>query len=291
MRSSFPFFTATAVLIGVLVIAWYLLQQPDTGPEPAPESPPEYAQLPDTEPQPEPAEPLDGGIERGEESIALLTEADSEPAVQKPAPPPFTGVKPPESLDNSDPVVKKALLDLSPQLAQWLVPEEQVRKWVLAVDKLAAGELPKRYRPMVFPMEKFKVKSYADVSVMEDANYARLTPLIATVTAIDPDDLAAYYQAWKPLLENAYRQQGEPGTFEQQLLSAIDRFLQVQPLEEKGLLVQPHVLYEYQDERLEKATDIEKLSWRMGEENTRRLQDYARHFRKRILEQSNDTQR
>lgn len=283
MRTSFPFFTATAVLIGVLVLAWYFLKQPEVGPEIAPESKPEYAELSEPEPQPEQEEPISGEIERDTESLELLDETRTEPV--KPEAPPFTGVKPPETLDNSDPVVKKALLDLSPKLAQWLVPEEQVRKWVLAVDKLAEGQLPKRYRPIEYPTGKFQVKKYAEVSVMEDANYARLKPLITAITAIDPDDLAAYYQAWKPLLENAYSQQGEPGTFEDQLLKAIDHFLLVKPLGEKGLLVQPNVLYEYQNEDLEAASDVQKLSWRMGEENTILLQTYARYLRNRIVEQ------
>ncbi|MDX1692466.1 MAG: DUF3014 domain-containing protein [Ketobacteraceae bacterium] len=279
MRSSFPIFTATAVLIGVLAIAAYLLLAPDTPP---------VTQLP--EPEVEPVDtPLDTAPDPGEvATIETLTgtgsDADAEPAPEPPQPD-FEVIAPPETLDDSDTRVKEALVDLAPGLTKWLVPEEQVRKWVLAVDMLADGRLPKRYRPMIYPMDKFKAKEYGDISVMEDANYERLSPLLDTVTSINVDLLAAYYRSWRPLLEQAYRQQGEPGTFEERLVQAIDRFLKVQPLKEKGVLVRPHVFYEYQDEALEEASDIEKLVWRMGEENANRLKDYARAFKEKITRQ------
>jgi hypothetical protein len=279
MRSSFPVFTVGAVVLGVILVAGYFLTREDAeppvvtppmqspvsqqapAPEPVPQPEPETAQQPE---RPAPAEPL-------------ASEPEPEPA--------YDVVAPPETIDNSDTVVKKAVLALSPTLAEWLIPEEQVRKWVLAVDKLADGQLPKRYRPMQYPMDKFKVKAFGDLSVMEDVNYGRIKPLIETLKAIDPKLLAAYYQAWKPLLEQAYSQQGEPGTFDARLMLAIDRFLTIRPLEEKAPLVRPHVFYVYEDEELEKATDVEKLAWRMGEENMRELQAYALAFKQAITQE------
>lgn len=276
MRSSFPIYTAGAFVLGGALLAAYLFYKP-ASPTTAVQQPIEPVKTaPRTSPQPQ----LSGQIER-------TPTPPSEPVKFEPAPAaghPPTVVEPPETLANSDSFVQKALQDLSPNLAQWLVPEEQVRKWVLTIDKLAEGKLPKRYRPLDFPMKPFKAKNYGDLSVMSDDNFARLEPLIKVVLTLDPNTLATYYQTWKPLLEQAYREQGEPGTFEDKLIRAIDRFLAVSPLEEKGVLIQPHVFYVYQNETLEQASDIEKLSWRMGKENTLALQSLAREFRKHITQ-------
>lgn len=284
MRSNFPLYTAGAVVVGILAVIVYLLMKPSPQEQPAPQpQTEESAQEVAVQP---PEEPLTGEIKREDQPPADPEPVpEVSPAASAPVEPIADIVQPPEAIDGSDTIVRKALLELSPTLAQWLVPEEQVRKWVLAVDKLAKGELVKRYRPLEYKMDKFKVKTYGDMSVLDDANYARYQPLIETLTALDPDVLAAYYQAWKPLLEQAYSQQGESGTFEDRLLIAIDKLLAVEPLPEKGLLIRPHVFYVYQDEALEKESDIEKMCWRMGEENTRALQQVAQEFRQKIVAQ------
>ena len=287
MRSSFPIFTVAALVIGVLAVIGYLFtSQQASAPDPmvsvssssiqsSAESPTEATQSGPI--QRDDAEPLP--VNQPEPAAA------AEPASAPPAKPAYDVIAPPEALDGSDVVVHKALQVISPALAKWLIPEEQVRKWVLAVDKLSKGELPKRYRPMEYPVGTFRVKSFGELSVMDDANYQRMNRLIATVTAIDVDQLAAFYSAWKPLLENAYSQQGEPGTFEDRLLAAIDHLLAAEFPSDKGVLVRPHVLYVYQDEALENASDIEKLVWRMGKDNALALQAYAREFRRRIATQ------
>ena len=279
MRSSFPVFTIGAIVLGVILVAAYFLMQEDS--EPPAVTPPMQTPVSEQAPAPEPVAQPEPEISQQPDNPAPVEPLASEPEPE----PAYEVVAPPETIDNSDTVVKKAVLALSPKLAEWLIPEEQVRKWVLAVDKLADGQLPRRYRPMQYPMDKFRVKAYGDLNVMEDVNYGRLKPLIDTLKEIDPKLLAAYYQAWKPLLEQAYSQQGEPGTFEERLMLAIDRFLTIRPLEEKGVLVRPHVFYVYEDEELEKATDIEKLAWRMGEENMRELQTYALAFKQAVIQE------
>ena len=56
-------------------------------------------------------------------------------------------VAPPVSLEGSDVQVKEAVLDFAPAMASWLLPDQQIRKWVLLVDLMAEGKLPRRYRP------------------------------------------------------------------------------------------------------------------------------------------------
>ncbi len=141
---------------------------------------------------------------------------------------------------------------------------------------MADGTLPKRYRPVDYPMEKFSVTKQGDTLLMSESNYARTNRLVDTVTGLDVELLADYYRAWKPLLEEAYGEQGKPGTFAQRLDTVLEQVIAAEPLPKRPVLKQPSVLYRYQDEALENASDVQKLMWRMGEENMRELQAFAR---------------
>ncbi|MCG8314800.1 MAG: DUF3014 domain-containing protein, partial [Pseudomonadales bacterium] len=172
--------------------------------------------------------------------------------------------------------VLEAVAHFSPEFVQYLVPADQLRKWVLAIDKLADGKLPRRYRPLEYPLTKFEVENYGELSVSSDKNQQRLVGLIELIEAIDVALLGEFYGAWQPLLEEAYAQQGETGSFQERLELAIKNVLDVQPLAEKPVLVRPHVLYRFQNEDLEQATDVEKFCWRLGPDNLQRLQVFAK---------------
>ena len=188
----------------------------------------------------------------------------------------------PAALENSDPQVLLAVADFSPLLAQWLLPEEQLRKWVLAVDKVANGKLPKRYRPIDYPMSKFAIENGADEAVLSDKNYPRMNDLIAATITIDPQLLARYYQNWLPILEKAYDEQGRSDSFDQRFLQAISQILAASPLTEEPMLVRPSVLYRYADSDQENASDVEKLLWRMGPDNAEKVQNFLREFRNQL---------
>ncbi len=189
----------------------------------------------------------------------------------------------PDALDGSDDQVLLALGDFSPTLMRWLLPKEQIRKWVLAVDLMADGKLPKRYRPIDYPMAKYVVQADgAETYTPVDTNFERMQPLIKVLTEIDTDLLARYYRAWLPILEKAYSEQGKADSFDQRLSQAMDRVLQVDPLSETAILTRPSVLYRYESELLESASDVEKLLWRMGEDNATDVQLFIRDLRHSI---------
>lgn len=214
---------------------------------------------------------------------AVVPEPDSsvnvdEPAQQRPVEDPV--IPPPEKLDGSDEQVRKVVNDISPKVTQWLVPEEQVRKWVLTVDLLAEGKLPLRHKPLDFPMPTFAVESLSDDEfVSEGSNSQRVTVLIDTVTAIPPKTLARYYHSWLPLLDEAYGELGKKDGFEQRLNQAIDQILATQDIPDDERLVQPHVFYQFDDKELEKRSALDKALWRMGDENREKLQAYLKELK------------
>ena len=185
-------------------------------------------------------------------------------------------VAPPSSLEDSDKQVREAVLDLAPTMASWLLPEEQIRKWVLMIDLMAEGKLPRQYRPINYPMALFKVDEDSGVLVADPVNYDRANLLLDQLIAIEPARLARYYREWQPLLEKAYRELGKPGSFDQRLRGAIDRVLAVKPLQQQADLKRPGVFYQYDNPMLEKSSDLNRLMWRLGEANTQRLQAYLK---------------
>lgn len=274
MRITFQYLVAAAIAAVVLVILLYFVLRGDAGSQPGAsdmavtptgQRPVERAPITEVDPGPQP-EPSDDFDDQPEAETPVAEPA--EPLVATPA-----------DLTGSDTSVLEVLNQLSPQLAKWLIPDEQIRKWVLTVDLMADGKLPKRYRPLDYPMEKFRVAQQDDITVAADDNFARLTPLVDALGRIDSNTLVSYYRAWYPLIETAWREQGKPGQFEDRLLLAISRILAIEPLDDSEPLVRPGVFYLYKDKAREDASDVEKLGWRMGEDNLMAVQDFARSLR------------
>lgn len=193
-------------------------------------------------------------------------------------------VMPPSTLDGSDPYVKKAIADAAPGLVNWLIASQQIRKWVLMIDLMADGMLLKQDRPLRFPMDRYSaVPAGADVYLPADSNHARTNLLITAVTVLDVDLLAYYYLKWAPLLEKGYQELGKRGTFHGRLVKAIDRVVSVKPLTVEPLLEKKGgVMYRYTDFNLESATDIEKLMWRLGPDNSSKLQVWLKSLKEKL---------
>lgn len=205
---------------------------------------------------------------------------DAESAAAQPAGNIPTLVEAPAELDQSDQQVLAAVKDLSTLAVQWLTPKEQLRKWVLLVDNMAMGKVPVKNRPLSVAIAPFAVTGSEAEPVLAQSNYARTGPLVDAFVALDPELVAHYYRAWSPLLEEAYKELGQPGAFHDRMLAAIDRVLSVRPLATETIkLKQPAVYYRYADPEKEAATDVEKLMWRMGPRNTVRIQSQLREIK------------
>lgn len=226
----------------------------------------------------EPAET--GSAESNNEEMAD-PETAPEPLESLPSEPEFPVA---EQLDDSDSVVADLVTQVSPTLAQWLVPQEQVRKWVLAVDLMAEGEYPTRHAPWSYPMPIFKVKEVSSTADQERymasaKNSQRLNGLVDAMQAIPPRMLGKIYRAWLPLFEQAYGELGKQGTFAERVDLAVENLMAVDPVPQDALLKQPHVLYEYVDANLEKRSALEKAVWRSGEDNRQKLQAYLKELK------------
>lgn len=193
----------------------------------------------------------------------------------------------PATVDGSDGQVKLAIADLAPAMAGWFISEQQIRKWVLAVDVMADGDVPKQYRPLAYPLERFEpevrgVEPEQQFQLKPDS-YKRTDLLVSTFTAIDAKHLARYYKAWLSLLEKAYQEQGKKDKFDQRFRTALQRVIDVKPLAvPPQLKKRGGVIYVYADEKLEAASDVEKLLWRMGPDNSLKIQNYLKELQQHL---------
>lgn len=185
-------------------------------------------------------------------------------------------VTPPPTLDASDALALAAVTQLNPDVAQWLLPEEQVRKWVALINLLADGKVPVKDRPLEYPLPAFQVQKKGDTLWMDRTNYRRATVLIKALSEMPPSQVARHYQAWLPLFEQAQNELGNGKQFGERLDTAINRIMAVRPLTGDIELQAGVLKYTYANPTLEQASALEKMLWRLGPSNTLRIQNYLR---------------
>lgn len=262
-----------AGLIVVAVLLWQMLGK-DEAEEATPMVQPEEEFIP--EPQPEPQE---------------------EPAVVEPAPEPEPEPEPLPELAESDAVALAAAEELSGngELAALLVKDNAIQKSVRAVIAAADGGVVHEYRPIRSPAGAFLVDPLDEPPQdgvgqryrLSARNYERYDGYVNVLTSLQPHKVAAVFQRFYPLFEQAYEQHGvEKGSFKSLTLEAIDSLLAAPVLEEEPILVQPRVYYQFEDPRLEALPATQKLLIRMGPDNTRKIQQALRELRKVIEAQS-----
>lgn len=251
MGSKSRVIVAVIVVIAVVVaIIWYVMRptsetQPGQAPVPPPASQPAETPAPPVVPQ------------------------------QPPQPQP---VAPPQTLQNSDATVKLAAEDVSPKLAEWLAPNQELRKLVLTVANLADGKVVAKQRPLLYSTPAFKVEKRGGKLYMSEANYQRLTPVVDALVSIPPEKLAAYLHGWQTILDQAYAELGKAGSFHDELTNAIKQVLGAKPLDNPPEVKMFHSYYVYADSRLQKASSVDRLMWRLGPDNMQRIQQYLREL-------------
>lgn len=187
-------------------------------------------------------------------------------------------VPPPHHLTASDAVVLAAVTQLNPDLVQWVLPDDQVRKWVATINLLAEGKFPVKDRPLEMALPPFQVRTQGEALLLERSNYRRANALVKALTEMPPSRVARHYDAWRPLLQQAQDELGNGKRFDERLHTAIKRVLAVQPLTGDIALEAGVLKYTFADETLEKASALEKALWRLGPSNTLRIQNYLRHL-------------
>ncbi|MDZ7669961.1 MAG: DUF3014 domain-containing protein [Gammaproteobacteria bacterium] len=248
------------VALAVLIIG-YAMWPAGEDPEPEPQAEP-AAPAP-RQPAPEPAEPTPA--EPAEEPEAQASVPEPEPEPEEPLPP----------LPESDPFVRERMADIElPD--DWLEQGDYVRRLTVLAENASRGTYPRSQLQFLDPAEPFKVEERGDRTFIDPASYDRYDRYVDTVTGVDPGEVAGLLQSLQPLVEAALTEVGVNAPPDEVFASALEEVLEVPVLERDVEVVQPHVMYEYADPRLEALSPLQKQMLRMGPDNVRRLQEYLR---------------
>lgn len=248
--SAMPWLAAAAVFLVGGAVAWYFLSGRQ-GDQPA-EPPPAAAA-----------------------AVAPLLPAHSPgvlcPATDEIALPP---------LDASDEFAGTLATTLSahPRVTSWLATDDLIRRFVVVVDAIATGKSPAAYLGPLRPTGTFRTTERGDGLFVDPRNSARFASAAEAIESVDVAAAGRICSALKPRLDDAYKELGRPGTFNEALERAIVSLLQTPVISPDEPLVPQGGRYGYEDPALEALTPAQKHLARMGEQNVRAIQDKLRQI-------------
>ena len=242
------------ILIGGAAIGYYFTQS-DTAPLP----PPPVAVVPPT-----PA------------NVAPVA-----PAVPKEATVPAL-----PQLKDSDPLASEALSALlgADLFKKYFRLEEIVRHIVVTIDNLPRKTAAARLFPTKPVGGKFITGGDEEYLVISAKNAARYKPYVSMAEKVDAKTLVAAYTSLSPLFQSAYQELGYPtSSFNDRLITVIDHLLKAPEPKGPVRLVQPNVMFQYEDEALEAQSAGSKIMMRIGRDNAAKIKAKLREIRKELV--------
>lgn len=195
-----------------------------------------------------------------------------------------TGMEPFEDLpprEESDEWLREEAAELSPdsQWPEWLGTDDIVDRVVLGVVNVAAGESPAGQFPFLQPSDTFAVVVEGDRTFADPENGRRYDGLVRVVTSLDAQATARFYRGVSPLLEAGLRELGfVDREFDEFARSALDVVLETEVPDGPLELEAQGIVWSYVDPEVEALSPAAKHLLRIGPDNLRRLQDWARSF-------------
>jgi hypothetical protein len=255
--SKLPWIVAVAGVVAVVAAGWYL-QRP--APRPAP---------PTTAVTAAPAETAPTGPQYPVEAI----EQAITPQASDPLP----------DLFSSDGYVLDALNQLlaHPQLAEWLVSEHLIARFVAFVDAATGPRIAINLWPAKPVSGRFLVQDENGLTVISGANSSRYDDRVRLFSGIDTQAAVALYLRLYPLCQQAYRELGYPqGHFNDRLVAVIDHLLAApEPAVGMAVRLNDKGNYAYVAAELEGASAGQKFLMRMGPAHEAAVKAKLREFR------------
>jgi hypothetical protein len=244
-----------------------------------------------------PADALPVAQENPSPPAAAPTTSVEPPAIQHPLEDAPVPAEPLPPVNQSDAVLSDALRELlgAPAVQSWLVQDELARRFVATVDNLPRNVPLEKRRPLRTPPEPTQVdRTITDAAAgteritLSARNAARFDAAVALFVNADAKALADSYRRYYPLLQQAYQDLGYPDRyFNDRVVQAIDDMLRAPELTGAVTLIQPKVLYQYEDPSLEGLSSGQKLLLRMGPVHARAVKTKLRELRALIAKKGN----
>lgn len=184
-------------------------------------------------------------------------------------------------LNKSDELVRKLAEELSahPVLAQWLMTDYLIRRFVTTVDLIANGDSPRRPADFIKIEAGFQVREEDGQVFLDPAGYQRYVGIAAAIMSLDAKGCATLYKRLRLPIQQAYREMGYPeGDFDVILEKAIIKLLETPVVQDRIYLKKDVLTYLYVDPELENLSVAQKHLLRMGPDNMAVIQAKLREI-------------
>jgi hypothetical protein len=211
-----------------------------------------------------------------------------EPAlVQHPIGPAGSSTAALPSLDQSDDEVLAGLMALASDgaLKSLLRPEAIVSRMVATIDALPKQTIGMNIVPLRTPTGRFQVVPDDGNFVASKKNAERYDTYMYVADRVNPKAAAAWYKRHYPLFQQAYRDLGTEGYFNDRLVAVIDHLLAAPEPKGNQQLIPAKVGYVYANPTLEQLSVGQKFMIRVGAENEATLKAKLRALREEVVGQ------
>ena len=207
--------------------------------------------------------------------------AASEPPLE-----PSAEAAPLPPLDASDAGIKLELAGLAGWQAnalELLVSDQLLRRFVILVTNIAAGKLDHKSGPLLPIKGRFTISSNMPLTMTPESQ-ARYNLYVDAITSLDPQQCAALYRRFYPLMNSAYQELGEKNNFHALMLKAIQQLENTPDLTQAPALIPAEKgMYKYVQPQLEALPAVQKQMLRSGWENVSKLKVWLRQLRAALL--------
>ena len=177
------------------------------------------------------------------------------------------------------------------QLRKYFNLQEQARRLVITVDNLPREHVPSQLRVTRGVPELLRVKKDGETITLDPSNYERYDRIISYVEKMDARKIGRLYAKFYPLLQRTYEETGFPEErFHDRVLAALDDMMDAPRPTGPIRLVQPKVLYRFEDDHLESLSAGQKIMIRVGPDNAARLRKVLARVRAAIAAHDPDEQ-
>lgn len=213
------------------------------------------------------------------------TEPAAKPAVRYPVETDPSG-PPLPALAESDDALAAGLLELFGQKPpEFIYLKNIVRRVVATVDNLPRDHVAPQLLPVKTVTGLPVTEKIEGGIVLSPRNAARYHIYVRAAELVPPDQLVALYARFYPLFQEQYENLGYPGKhFNDRVVEVIDHLLATPDAPEPLRLVQPGVLYEYADPKLESLSAGQKILLRVGKGNRDKLKAKLQQLREAVTQ-------
>lgn len=159
-----------------------------------------------------------------------------------------------------------------------------VHRIVATVDNLPRDHVAPRLMPVVPVTGLLITVNSGENLALSPKNAERYQPYVRLADVLPSDALVALYARFYPLFQEQYENLGYPDKyFNDRVVEVIDHLLATPEIDAPPRLVQPRVLYEFADPKLETLSAGQKLLLRVGHRNELKLKEKLREIRAALV--------